>query len=127
MTTSASFKNIEEMIRYTRKGCVTRTYLIDYVCKLVSNRSEEYDYYFEKNTLRRIDVNGNDEIVLKSKRNFIIIGYLFELEKFLDLDLEVKYKNLEAFYDEHGLGVIVKAYKGKSFYISKEHIRDIEQ
>lgn len=111
------FKTIEEMLKHVRKNCMTRSDLVHFVCKQISNRSEEYDYYFENNTLKRIGKDGKVEAVLKSKRNFVIIGYLFELEKFIELNLEKKYINLETFYKKYGIGIIVKTNNQNKFYL----------
>ena len=112
------FKSIQEMIKHTRPSLNTRFYMVEYFCKIITKRSEFYDYFLEKNSIKRIDIDGKIEVCLKSNRNYILEAYLFEVEKLIDLGLEKKHKNLENFYQEHGLGKIVKT--AKSWKLSKE-------
>lgn len=112
------FKSIEEMLKYTRPSLNTRFSMIEYFCKLISKRSEFYDYFPEKNCIKRIDIDGKIEVCIKSKRNFVLESYLLEVEKFIELGLEEKYKNLDIFYQEHELGRIIKT--AKSWRLSTE-------
>lgn len=114
------FKNFEQMIKHTRAtGLKIRADMINYFCTLVSKRSAIYDYFYENNALKRINKKGIIDVCLKSKTKYILCGYLFELEKFIDLGLERKYKNLENFYKKHGFGKIVKV-KNNSYKISTD-------
>lgn len=114
----SKFKSVQEMIRHTRPSLNTRFSMIEYFCKLISKRSELYDYFPEKNCIKRVDIDGNIEVCIKANINFILEAYLLEVEKFIELGLEEKYKNLENFYKEHGLGKIVKT--AKSWELSTE-------
>lgn len=107
----SKFKSVQEMIRHTRPSLNTRFSMIEYFCKLISKRSELYDYFPEKHCIKRVDIDGKIEVCIKSNRNFILEAYLLEVEKFIDLDLEKKYKNLEKFYQKYGFGKIIKTVK----------------
>lgn len=114
------FKDFKQMIKHTRATDLKiRADMINYFCTLVSKRSVIYEYFYENDTLKRINKEGKIDICLKSKTKYILCGYLFELENFIDLGLESKYQNLENFYKKYGFGKIVKM-QNNSYRISTD-------
>lgn len=96
-----------------RPNISVRFSLLEYIAEIASSKSKHYEYLVTKENIKRIDKNGDIEIVLVTSQNRAKANYFFELESFVDKGHEEKYRNLEEYYEEHG-------YFGISYRISLE-------
>lgn len=109
---SDSEKILTLMKSLRQKISVRFTSLEYQVSKLPESRF--YEYLVTKEAVKRIDLNGNIETVLKIAQHRAKCNYLFELESFINSRLEEKYKNLEEYYKDNG-------YEAIGFRLSYKH------
>lgn len=76
--------------------------LLEYIASKANEQSKNYEYFVTRENIKRIDKDGNIEIVLTTSQNRAKANYFFELEVFMKQGFNNVYKNLEEYYEQNG-------------------------
>lgn len=76
--------------------------LLEYIASKANEQSKNYEYFVTRENIKRIDKDGNIEIVLATSQNRAKANYFFELEVFMKQGFYNVYKNLEDYYEQNG-------------------------
>lgn len=84
-----------------RPGCC-RSDLLEYIASKTNELSKNYEYFVTRENIKRIDKDGNIEIVLKTPVNHAKASYFYETNRFIEQGFDSVYKNLEDYYEQNG-------------------------
>lgn len=95
-------KELVSLMKSLRPDISVRFDFLEYIASNANAQSSNYEYFVTRENIKRIDKNGNIEIVLATSQNRAKANYFFELESFTSRGYEEKYKNLEEYYEKNG-------------------------
>lgn len=85
-----------------RVGLTCRFDLLEYIVSHANKRSKNYEYVVTRESIKRIDKDGNIEVVLETPVHIFKANYFYELGVFEDQGFDSLYKNLEEYYEQNG-------------------------
>jgi hypothetical protein len=83
------------LMKSMRPDTSCRFDLLEYIASKANEQSKNYEYFVTRENIKRIDKDGNIDVVLAISQNRAKANYFFELESFITKGYEKKYKNLE--------------------------------
>lgn len=90
------------LLKSMRQNLSCRFNLLQYIAERISKECSKYDYLVTRKSIKRIDKDGNIEIVLQTPVHRVKANYFYELEVFIKQDFYTLYENLEEYYIVNG-------------------------
>ena len=95
-------KELLNLMKTLRVGLTCRFDLLEYIASRANKRSKNYEYLVTRESIKRIDKDGNIEVVLETPVHIFKANYFYELEAFENQGFDSLYKNLEEYYEQNG-------------------------
>ncbi len=98
----AKSPDILVLLKSMRQNISCRFDLLQYIAERISKECSKYDYIVTRESIKRIDKDGNIEIVLQTPTHRVKANYFYELGVFIKQEFYNLYENIEEYYEKNG-------------------------